>query len=124
MAKKSHKSHSTLVPERLKRLGMHSAEIATLKELRKATDHTQEELALALGVGQGTISRLEKRHDMLLSTLQDYVESVGGNLEVVATFPNRSPLLIDCLVKKAAQQAVVPANGTFDHKQDKRGATL
>jgi DNA-binding XRE family transcriptional regulator len=72
-------------------------ELATLKDLRKAAEQTQEELAAALGVGQDTISRLEKRSDMLLSTLRHYVESMGGRLELVAQFPNRPPVVINHL---------------------------
>lgn len=69
--------------------------VATLKELRKRSGQTQEELAHELGVGQDTISRLEKRSDMLLSTLRHYVESIGGHLALVATFPDQSPVVID-----------------------------
>lgn len=67
----------------------------TLKGLRKRAGQTQEELAAALGVGQDTISRLEKRSDMLLSTLRHYVESIGGELSLVANFPGEPSLLID-----------------------------
>lgn len=81
---------------------MNSMEQATLKDLRKAAQQTQEDLAAALGVGQGAVSRLEKSSDMLLSTLQHYVQSVGGRLEMVATFPNRPSLLIGRLGKKTA----------------------
>src|SRR3546814_11848589 len=49
-----------------------AGKVATLKDLRKATQHTQEDLAHALGVGQGTVSRIEKQSDMLVSTLQHY----------------------------------------------------
>lgn len=80
-----------------KKRGASALELATLKDLRKAAHQTQEDLAEALGVGQDTISRLEKRSDMLLSTLRHYIESVGGKLELVATFPNRPPILIDRL---------------------------
>jgi len=74
--------------------------VATLKDLRKATQHTQDDLAVAMGVGQGTVSRIEKRDDMLVSTLQHYVEGVGGTLQILATFPNRPPLVIERLGKK------------------------
>lgn len=69
--------------------------LTTLKDLRKRAGHTQEELAAALGVGQDTISRLEKRSDMLLSTLRHYVECIGGQLALVATFPDQPPMIID-----------------------------
>lgn len=78
--------------------------VATLKDLRKATDHTQNDLAVAMGVGQGTISRIEKRDDMLVSTLQHYVEGVGGTLQILATFPNRPPLVVERLGKKITTQ--------------------
>ncbi|MGB6102859.1 MAG: helix-turn-helix transcriptional regulator [Pusillimonas sp.] len=81
-----------------------AAKVATLKDLRKATEHTQEDLAVALGVGQGTISRIEKQDDMLVSTLQHYIESVGGTMQILATFPNRPPLIIERLGKKPANQ--------------------
>ena len=72
-------------------------ESTTLKGLRKAARRTQEDLATALGVGQDTVSRLEKRSDMLLSTLRHYIESVGGRLDLVVTLPDRPPLVIDGL---------------------------
>jgi hypothetical protein len=59
-------------------------------------------LAATLGVGQDTISRLERRSDMLLSTLRHYVESMGGKLELVAQFPNRPPLVIEHLGESSA----------------------
>ncbi len=83
-------------------------QVVTLKDLRKAAKQTQEDLAAALGVGQDTISRLEKRSDMLLSTLEHYVESIGGKLELVATFPGRPPMLIDRL----AQEKPLPKKRT------------
>src|SRR5690606_22404696 len=73
--------------------------VTALKELRKVAHYTQDDLAAAMGVGQGTISRIEKRRDMLLSTLQHYVESMGGELQILATFPGRPALSIECLGK-------------------------
>jgi len=74
--------------------------VATLKDLRKATQHTQDEVAAIMGMGQGAISRIEKRDDMLVSTLQHYVESLGGTFQILATFPNRPPLIVERLGKK------------------------
>ena len=68
--------------------------VVTLKELRKRAGQTQDAMAVALGVGQDTISRLEKRDDMLLSTLRHYVESLGGHLSVVASLPGQAPVKI------------------------------
>lgn len=70
------------------------AEEMTLRDLRKARDLTQERLAELLSIGQDSVSRLEKRSDLLLSTLRSYVEAMGGSLELVATFPDRPPVTI------------------------------
>jgi len=82
-----------------------AGELATLKDLRQAVAQTQQDLAAALGVGQDTISRLEKRSDMLLSTLRRYVEAMGGKLELVAQFPNRPPVVIDHLAPTSTARA-------------------
>lgn len=74
-----------------------AAELATLKDLRQAMHKTQVDLAATLHIGQDSISRLEKRSDMLLSTLRGYIEAMGGKLELVARFPNRPPVSIEHL---------------------------
>ncbi|MCI2810654.1 helix-turn-helix domain-containing protein [Eoetvoesiella caeni] len=111
MPQKPKKAKTAPVGDKPRRKGASSApieinaiQVETLKDLRKATRHTQEDLAIALGVGQGTISRIEKRNDMLVSTLQHYIESVGGTLHILATFPNRSPLIVEHLGEKAVSQ--------------------
>lgn len=86
-----------LPPTRSKKIQQRAMELATLKDLRKAAEQTQANIAASLGVGQDTISRLEKRSDMLLSTLRHYVESMGGKLQLVAQFPNRPPVVIQHL---------------------------
>lgn len=73
------------------------AEELSLQDLRKAMNRTQMELARTLNVGQDTVSRYEQRSDMLLSTLKDYVEAMGGELDLVARFPNRRPVRIKAL---------------------------
>ncbi len=78
-----------------------ATELATLKDLRLVMRKTQVELAETLHVGQESISRLEKRSDMLLSTLRSYVEAMGGKLELVARFPDRPPVVIEQLADKA-----------------------
>lgn len=83
-------------------------ELATLKDLRLAAQKTQEELAATLGVGQDAISRLEKRSDMLLSTLRHYVEGMGGTLELVARLPNRPPVVIEHLGPEASATLKAP----------------
>lgn len=97
MARKLDDVMAALPKERQQRVQARAMELATLKDLRLAAQQTQERLAATLGVGQDTISRLEKRSDMLLSTLRHYVESMGGKLELVAQFPNRPPVVIEHL---------------------------
>ncbi len=62
----------------------------TLTELCKAFDVSQEELAKILGVKQANVSKIERREDMRLSTLVTYMRAMGGDIEIVAHFPNRS----------------------------------
>ena len=97
MARKLDDVMAALPKARQQRVEARAMELATLKDLRLAAQQTQEQLATTLGVGQDTISRLEKRSDMLLSTLRHYVESMGGKLELVAHFPNRPPVVIEHL---------------------------
>ncbi|EQD75185.1 transcriptional regulator [mine drainage metagenome] len=97
MARKLDDVMAALPQERQQRVEARAMELATLKDLRQASQQTQEQLAAVLGIGQDAISRLEKRSDMLLSTLRHYVESMGGKLELVAQFPNRPPMVIEHL---------------------------
>jgi hypothetical protein len=66
----------------------------SLRELRHAVNKTQKTVARTLKMGQDGVSRLEKRSDLLLSTLRNYVEAVGGSLTLVAQFPNQPPIAI------------------------------
>jgi len=89
MVKKLEDILSALPAKRKSKITQRAAELATLRDLRLAASQTQADMAQALGVRQDTISRLEQRSDMLLSTMRRYVEAMGGQLEIVATFPNR-----------------------------------
>jgi len=70
------------------------AEEMTLQELRQARRLTQVRVAKALGITQEGVSRLEKRSDLLLSTLRKTVKAMGGNLSLVAEFPDRDPVVL------------------------------
>jgi transcriptional regulator with XRE-family HTH domain len=70
------------------------SEEMTLREVRKAHNLTQEHLAELLGVGQDSILRLEQRSDLLLSTLRNYIKAMGGNLQLIAEFPDRPPVVL------------------------------
>ena len=66
----------------------------TMRELRKARNITQVELAKTLGVKQEQISRIEKRTDLHISTLRRSVEAMGGELILTAKFPNGTPVVL------------------------------
>ena len=59
-----------------------------LQELRQARKLTQEALAAALGSKQTLVSKLERRADWYVSSLRRFVEALGGELEIVARFPD------------------------------------
>jgi DNA-binding XRE family transcriptional regulator len=70
------------------------AEEMTLRELRQARKLTQMRMAKMLGISQDSVSRLEKRSDLLLSTLRRSIEAMGGTLSLIARFPDREPVLL------------------------------
>ena len=97
MAKNLDHIMAKLPSKRRAAIKQHACQLATLKDLRQATKHTQKDLAVTLGVGQDTISRIEHRADLLLSTLRRYVQAMGGELDLVARFPNRPAVVIEHL---------------------------
>jgi DNA-binding XRE family transcriptional regulator len=66
-----------------------------LKQLRERWGISQQELAKILNVSQPAVSKLENQPDLMLSTLRQYVESLGGNLEILATFPDRPTVKLE-----------------------------
>ena len=58
-----------------------------LQELRQARHMSQERLAEILETKQANVSRMERRTDMYISTLRSYIEAMGGELDIVARFP-------------------------------------
>ncbi len=73
--------------ERAHRLASkYEAEMA-LDELRVARDLTQEHLAQLLGVKQAAVSKMERRTDMYISTLQSIIRAMGGELKIQVVFP-------------------------------------
>jgi len=59
-----------------------------LQELRHARNLSQVQLAQTLSVKQAAVSKLEKRTDMYVSTLRNFIKAMGGDLEIVAKFPD------------------------------------
>jgi transcriptional regulator with XRE-family HTH domain len=84
------------------------AEEMTLRELRHARKLTQVKVAKKLGVTQDSVSRLEKRSDLLLSTLRKTVEAMGGNLSLVAEFPDRAPVVLSGIAEDDLTQKTRP----------------
>lgn len=81
--------------------------IAELREVRSAT---QAEVAVTLGVSQANVSQLERRTDLYLSTLRDYVEALGGRLMLTAVFPDQTiTLAIPTEVAEERQEQPAPA---------------
>lgn len=75
----------------------------TLSEIRKGRKISQAKMAEALGIGQMQISRLEKRKDPRLSTMQRTIAAMGGHLTMIATFPDQEPVvLVNPLLEKTA----------------------
>ncbi|MBI5885611.1 MAG: helix-turn-helix domain-containing protein [Deltaproteobacteria bacterium] len=66
----------------------------TLRELRRARKLTQVSVARQLHLTQDSVSRLEQRSDVLLSTLRKTIKAMGGNLCLVAEFPDREPVVL------------------------------
>lgn len=68
-------------------------EALKLNQLREARTLTQTNLASILGINQGSVSKLEKRTDMYVSTLRSFVEAMGGQLQIRAVFPEGEVLI-------------------------------
>ncbi|MDE0699412.1 MAG: transcriptional regulator [Acidimicrobiaceae bacterium] len=83
------------------------AEIAehqtTLAQVRKAKLLTQTTIGRLLDMDQSEVSRLERRSDVLLSTLRSFIQAAGGDLHLIATFPDSGP--VQLLVGETASEA-------------------
>lgn len=82
------------------------AEEKTLRDVRKAMGLTQMHMAETLKIGQNNVSRIEQRSDLLLSTLRNFVEAMGGHLSLVAEFPGRPPVRLKTLGDVGVEQTV------------------
>jgi DNA-binding XRE family transcriptional regulator len=91
MARNFKELQAKISPERresVERKVQQALQEMALDELRSARQLTQTGLAKILGVDQGSISKLERRADMYISTLRSYVEAMGGDLQIRAVFPD------------------------------------
>ncbi len=85
-------------------------EYKTLQELRKAKALTQVQLAKTLGIRQATVAQMEKRSDLMISTLRSYIEAMGGRLKLTVEFPGRAPTQIAGLGDLADPSSQAPEN--------------
>lgn len=79
-----------LAPDRRRRIDAIKRDLLArmpLHELRRARALTQQELAERLKVSQPAVAKMEQRADVYVSSLRSYVEAVGGQLKIVAEFP-------------------------------------
>jgi transcriptional regulator with XRE-family HTH domain len=96
--------------ERSRRLADKYRSEMALDELREARDMTQEHLARILKINQASVSKMERRADMYISTLQAIVRAMGGELRIIATFPEGGTVEIsqfENMKKKAAAAGAV-----------------
>jgi transcriptional regulator with XRE-family HTH domain len=77
-------------------------EVESLKELRRLSALSQAKIAKRLKISQPAVSKIEKQTDMYLSTLRNYVEAMGGELDVIVRLPNRRPVKVKSLEDVAA----------------------
>ncbi|MGD1092064.1 MAG: XRE family transcriptional regulator [Bryobacteraceae bacterium] len=87
-----------------------------LDELRRAKQLTQADMAEMLDVPQSSISRIEQRADMYLSTLRKYVHAMGGVLQIQAVFPDGGTVAISRFGEHEDETYVVRARAESDGK--------
>jgi transcriptional regulator with XRE-family HTH domain len=90
MAHKWRDIRGTFSPEQeaeIARRVKEAAGVMTLYQLREARNLTQVNLAKVLNINQGAVSKMEKRTDMYVSTLRNFIQAMGGQLQVKAIFP-------------------------------------
>jgi transcriptional regulator with XRE-family HTH domain len=64
-----------------------------LQELRQSLSLTQQDLASKLDLSQPALSKLEHQEDIQVSTLAGYIEALGGQLKLVASFPEKEVVI-------------------------------
>jgi transcriptional regulator with XRE-family HTH domain len=112
---------ANLPPQRRAKIEARTREVVgeelALQQLRKARRLTQKQMARFLGVGQDSISRLESRSDLLISTLQSYVEAMGGALKIVVEFKEGTTVLSGLGSDEPAKRSL---KGAHDRKSSPR----
>lgn len=92
---------ASLPEEDRKRVEARAAELQeeyeTLTELRKLIDRSQAEIAEEMGIKQPSVSKIEHQADMYISTLRQYVEALGGAMDIVVRLPGHRPVKLSKL---------------------------
>ncbi len=79
-----------------------------LDALRDAKQLTQVQMAQLLNISQGAVSKVERRTDMFISTLRNYVRAIGGDLEIRAVFPEGDILIDQFREERRHEHAAAP----------------
>jgi transcriptional regulator with XRE-family HTH domain len=79
------------------------AEEMTLRKAREAAKHTQIKVAERMGVGQDSVSQLENREDMLVSSLRKYVKALGGTVHLMVSLKGQPAFELKKIGKSAAR---------------------
>lgn len=93
-----HELDAILGPQRVgaaKAKARRKMEAMLLGEVRKQLGFTQASIATAMGVSQSALSQMEAQDDLQLSTLRRLVSALGGELDIIARFGDRSIMLVD-----------------------------
>jgi transcriptional regulator with XRE-family HTH domain len=99
------------------------AEEMTLRELRKARKLTQTRMAKVLNITQDGVCRLEKRSDLLISTLRRTIQAMGGDLSLVAKFPDRAPVVLSGITSEQPREIVKRFSRSIASSQLRRQKT-
>ena len=112
-----------LPPERRERIDARyrelKQEVEGLRELREIAGKAQLDVAAALHIKQPSVSKIEKQTDMYLSTLRNYIEAIGGKLELVVKLPKRPAIRLHRLGDALGAS---PSAGAGDETRKKRSA--
>ena len=99
------------------------AEVEGLQPMRVALNQTQDALARRLRVSQASVAKMEQRTDLLLSTLRQYVEALGGQLSLVASFPGRPEVRISGIGDIPTSREAARSGGAAAAARTKGAAT-
>lgn len=96
---------------------------AALDELRQARSLSQTQLAEILEIKQSSVSKIERQTDMYLSTLRNFIRAMGGELDVIARFPDAPAVRIARFGEGGDEPRVASIAETAKRRRPKRGAT-